>query len=689
MILVDVFMHDDMMVMWCKEGRTDRFISWPFNPVIHVWTFNEPFVRSIFAQQRIETVRLRDMRRGVIDVLRITYASPGSFDRHFRGQERRIARVATIYDADIPLEDMFMHQHGIFPLARITIDGENGITCHDDPTAIDYAVPDLTVGEFSYHGHDVSIDGERIHTMDTVRARFMELDPDIILIDGEPSHVLVAMHRAGIRLNRMGDDPSSKGEGYTFHSYGVQHYRQAPVHLKGRLCINRSNLYSDMTIHSVLEGARICRTPIQRVANRSYGAVVTSLLVHEAKKRSYLIPYTNSVYEHIKPFRSLMHHDRGALILDPEVGLHTDVAELDFVSMFPSIIRRYNLSPETYGCRCCPHVPGSDYRFCQKEEGIVPVVCDILIRRRNKLKLRDDAISKARVAYLKWLLVVIFGYQAFEHTKIGSIEVHEAINAIARETLLTTIHTAERHGFSVVHGIVDSIYVRKSPLRKEELNMLVHDISAATGLTIELKDTFRFMVFLPSAQEHWMPSPTAHYGISHAGTMKVRGIELRQRGVPPIARRMQEDIIEAIADELDSDSLSQALSSAGRVLRRYADAIGHATPEELTISKRLGREEYRVKPAHARVGTGRVGEDVSYIVSDKGCVAAERFVGRPAVEYYRTMLERAAARLFLPFGITADRMHEILQGQTQLSAFDRPLIAPLIHTSDSRKLRDE
>src|SRR2546427_4808518 len=44
---------------------------------------------------------------------------------------------------------------------------------------------------------------------------------------------------------------------------------------------------------------------------------------------------------------------------------------------------------------------------------------------------------------LKWLLVCCFGYTGYKIARFGKIEAHEAINAVARETLLVAKETAE------------------------------------------------------------------------------------------------------------------------------------------------------------------------------------------------------------------------------------------------------
>ena len=51
--------------------------------------------------------------------------------------------------------------------------------------------------------------------------------------------------------------------------------------------------------------------------------------------------------ENCKSARQLLISDRGGLILSPVTGIHDDVVELDFASLYPNIMLRYNISPET------------------------------------------------------------------------------------------------------------------------------------------------------------------------------------------------------------------------------------------------------------------------------------------------------------------------------------------------------
>ena len=58
--------------------------------------------------------------------------------------------------------------------------------------------------------------------------------------------------------------------------------------------------------------------------------------------------------EDTKTAWELMMTDRGGLYLDSKPGVYKDVIELDFASLFPSIIATRNISPETLNCACLP-----------------------------------------------------------------------------------------------------------------------------------------------------------------------------------------------------------------------------------------------------------------------------------------------------------------------------------------------
>ena len=90
----------------------------------------------------------------------------------------------------------------------------------------------------------------------------------------------------------------------------------------------------------------------------------------------------------------------------------------------------------------------------------------------QRYKLQRDA--------LKWLLVCCFGYTGYKNARFGKIEAHEAINAVARETLLVAKEIAEDRGYEILHALVDSLYVQKPGATRGDYEALNAEIAART-----------------------------------------------------------------------------------------------------------------------------------------------------------------------------------------------------------------
>ncbi len=150
-------------------------------------------------------------------------------------------------------------------------------------------------------------------------------------------------------------------------------------------------------------------------------------------------------------------------------------------------------------------MPGIGYSICD-DRGYLPDVLEPLIEDRDAIKaeIRETEDEERRdelegqSSAIKWILVSCFGYQGFSNAKFGRIECHEAINAFAREILLETKAVLEEHGWRIVHGIVDSVWV--TPIEGEEqtsLSELVSEISEEVDIRLEHEAHYDWISFVP------------------------------------------------------------------------------------------------------------------------------------------------------------------------------------------------
>ncbi len=298
----------------------------------------------------------------------------------------------------------------------------------------------------------------------------------------------------------------------SYFSYGQIVYRGQQVHLFGRCHIDRGNamLWEDYDLEGAFETARVTGLPIQTAARVSPGSGISAMQMVTALREGILVPWRKQQAERPKTALDLIVADQGGLVYQPLVGLHRDVGGIDFVSMYPGIMVRFNISPETIqGKRpAAKNLKPFDSAEDAEVEGLVPKTLAPLLGKRMILKSKLALMPnwdprrralQARASAHKWLLVTCFGYLGYKNARFGRIEAHEAVTAYGREALLRAKEVAEDMGFTVLHLYVDGLWVKK-PEAKEVIDFqpLLEEISRRTGLPIALDGIYDWVAFLPS-----------------------------------------------------------------------------------------------------------------------------------------------------------------------------------------------
>lgn len=512
-------------------------------------------------------------------------------------------------------------------------------------------------------------------------------DPDILLTAGGDTWLLPYLLQASeqehfpLPLNR--DErrlPAQQAE-RSYFSYGQVVYRGRQVHLFGRWHIDRGNamLWDDLELEGVLETARVTSLPVQTAARVSPGTGISAMQILTALRKGILAPWRKQQVETPKTALQMFSSDQGGLVYQPVIGLHRDVAEIDFVSMYPGIMVHFNISPETVQAGA-PQAKDlaqilPEQRRDGEPSGLVPQTLAPLLQKRLALKNHlltcpvwdpQRKIDKARASAHKWLLVTCFGYLGYKNARFGRIEAHEAVTAYGREALMRAKETAEEMGFEILHMYVDGLWIRKTGASQvADFQPALEAIAKNTGLPIALDGIYRWVAFLPSRHDARVPVPNRYFGVFQDGSIKVRGIEARRGDTPPFIAQMQMEILEILA-ESETPKVKKAL----RLVRRRLATLrsGKVAIEQLVISQRLSRalDAYRVPSPSARAAaqlaaTGkhlRPGQSVRF-VHTLGSPDVHAWdlpetldPARVNIGRYITLLVRAAHSVLEPFGIS-------------------------------------
>src|SRR2546425_756266 len=196
-----------------------------------------------------------------------------------------------------------------------------------------------------------------------------------------------------------------------------------------------------------------------------------------------------------------------------------------------------------------------------------------------------------------------FGYLGFKNARFGKIDAHIATCAFSRKVLKQAVAIAEAHGFRLVHGIVDSMWLKKPSATAEEYEELCSEISRELNLPISFEGIYKWVVFLNSKIDPRVPVLNRYYGIFQDGTLKVRGIDLRRHDTPGIVRQCQEEMLGVFSKANNSSEFKLLIPKALNILERYAILLRkRKVPlEDLVIEKNLSKDpgEYTHKVPQA------------------------------------------------------------------------------------------
>jgi len=625
------------------------------------------------------------------------------------------------YDADISPALRAAAAWGVFPLAHcaVALDpaGElQRITPLDTPWELDPPPAPLRILELEpdvdpSHAEPTAlkVTFERFHyrfPLNPARPLLANLcallrrhDPDVLLTSWGDTWLLPRLlemaEQAGLEgaqalpLNRQPRAGPSYRKERSYFSYGQIVFKGQQVQLFGRWHIDRRNalLYGDLGLTGVFEFARVTSLPIQDAARLSPGTGISTMQILTALRQGILVPWRKQESETFRPASEMFARDQGGLVYQPTPGLHTHVAGIDFVSMYPSLMVRFNISPETAGS--LPADPENLGRFGGVPEsgtpdqgeppGLVPQTLAPLLEKRIALKTRLGQMQRwderrpadqARAMAHKWLLVTCFGYLGYKNARFGRIEAHEAVTAYGREALMRAKEAAEDLGCSVLHMYVDGLWIQRPGWQTPaDFQVVLNEVAGRTGLSISLEGIYRWVIFLSSTQDSRVPVANRYFGVFQDGSLKVRGIEARRRDTPEWIAETQMAMLEQLALAPDARSLPAYLPQTLPILRRALDdlAQNRVPLEKLVVKQRLSRalEAYRSQsPAAAAArqlqAAGKQpkpGQSARFLYTcgEPGILAWD-LPGAPDPRTvnkarYRQLMLRAAHTILLPLGV--------------------------------------
>jgi DNA polymerase II len=331
----------------------------------------------------------------------------------------------------------------------------------------------------------------------------------------------------------------------------------------------------------------------------------------------------------------------GGLILSPRAGKARNVLVLDFKSLYPSIIRTFNIDP---AAQITDPADGQDVILApngaafSREPGILPMILDRFFESRAKAKSHGDTV--ASYAY-KIIMNSFYGVLGTSSCRFGSQSISGAITSFGQHLLRWTRDVLEVEGFTVIYGDTDSLFVDAripadgSPEEATQLGQTIADrindqlndyLSSTYGvvsrLELEMEKVYtRF--FLPTVRGENRGRAKGYAGLivdSNGDHVDVVGMEAVRRDWTTLARRFQRELLDLAFHDATDKVIESHVSETLKQLRRGdLDA-------ELVYRKTLRKplDEYiRSQPPHVQAAAmlpeaKLPGDVVRYVVTLRG-----------------------------------------------------------------------
>ncbi len=354
-------------------------------------------------------------------------------------------------------------------------------------------------------------------------------------------------------------------------------------------------MLSEKLLPMAFEFARLTRSPIFDAIRMTSGQIVEWFLMSRAYGANIIAP-NHPMREDVVSRRSATYV--GGYVRTPEVGLHDNIAVLDYRSLYPSIIISHNIDPATIDCECCQSEK-EDVHFCSKKKGFMPTVLREVLEKRLELK---DLLKKAKKGTLEYRVLdarqqalkqvanSFYGYMGFAGARWYCLKCAEATTALGRMYIQQTIDAAEKDGFRVLYADTDSCFLSTPGVGgiEKKAGDFLEGINRTLPETmeLELQGIYRRGVFVTKKRYAMLASD---------GTIVVKGLERVRRDWAPIAKDTQEAVLRALLEKADPKEAARLVRDAVKRLRER-----RVSKEDVTILTQLTKdpENYELTAPH-------------------------------------------------------------------------------------------
>jgi DNA polymerase I len=455
------------------------------------------------------------------------------------------------------------------------------------------------------------------------------------------------------------------------------------------LTMRLTTFNNNIVMNLILVLSRLSYMPIEHVSRKPISQWIRSMIYYEHRKQNVIIPRSEDIIllKGQTTTQALIKGKKykGATVIDPVAGFHFKTLVGDFASLYPSIMKNYNLGYATVNC---PHPECKDNKFanmphwiCRKNKAIegrlIGTLKDLRVvwykkRGKDKTEPRKEWYSVAEQS-IKVICNAAYGVFASDDFALYCPPVSEYITGIGRFIISQTIAKAQSFGLNVLYGDTDSIFIKDPP--QEKLDELMVWAMSEFNIDFELDKHYRY-ICLSSRKKNYL-------GVLENGDVDVKGLTAKKKHTPKIFKDVFTETKKLLAEIQKSEDVPAKRAEILKLIKTTYSKLKQRKWENnedlafhVTLSKRL--EDYdKTEPQHVKAAKYLLskgynvgqGLEVSYIKTmGKERVKPTNLTKTEEVDVkkYIEFLKSAFNQILEPLGIDWD--NDIL-GVCQLSRF--------------------
>ncbi|MDE0064699.1 MAG: DNA polymerase II [Gammaproteobacteria bacterium] len=336
----------------------------------------------------------------------------------------------------------------------------------------------------------------------------------------------------------------------------------------------------------------------------------------------------------------------GGHVLEPVTGLHEGVWVFDFKSLYPSVIRTYNIDPLGYIDEAQeaddPIELAGGARF-RRTPGILPSLLDDMFPRREQARRDGDQVASQAI---KILMNSFYGVLGTPACRFYNPAIANAITGQGRRLLLWSKRWFEKKDYQVLYGDTDSLFVAcgsdadgaterglllAAALTADLAEHVRRESRVESRLELEL-EKFYSKLFLPVTRSGSGGARKRYAGqIQGHDDVEFRGMEVVRRDWTELAKQVQRELYGRLFREEPIEDWLRDLVS-----RLRAGSLDGWLVYRKGLRKRV--EDYRAQtPPHvaaARKSKSEPGRVVAYMITLAGPEPLDNLTAEPDREHY-------------------------------------------------------